>query len=500
MVDHRVIEALDALAGTGIRYADARMVYSETRGCSVYDNDPYPFYHGAGRGIGVRVLYDNGWGFSSGPLIDRKKIADKALERAKISAAVNEEMGHKIRLSPITTKGDFEAYAQVEENPFAISQQRIVRDVLVIAETCKKPWVDSVDYFVEFDKVRNHFANTEGVRSEQEFVYVNSHLGVHAQHEGELISRTFEGFANTFLGGYELFNHGLNLEEHAERICEELKELKSAPRCPQGVMDVILDPSQLYLQIHENGHGFELDRILGWEIDFAGGSFLKPEHLGKLKYGSDKVNIVASAGEDWGAGTFAFDDEGIPGQKIYLVKEGVVNNFLSSRETVMEANLPKDLRYSTGTMRAENESHIPLIRMTNVSLEAGNDGSIEDIISRTEEGILFKTNKTWSIDNLRLNFDFGAEVGWIIENGEKKHMIRTPSYQGETVSFWNSCVDVGDKVEDYGVMNCGKGQPCQAMRCGHGTPPARFENVRVGTAEPGFVPTGSCRIKRPYGR
>jgi TldD protein len=243
-------------------------------------------------------------------------------------------------------------------------------------------------------------------------------------------------------------------------------------------MDVILDGSQLGLQIHEScGHPAELDRVFGSEANFAGGSFLTTDKLGKFRYGSPIVNLTADATAPFGLGTFGYDDEGVPAQRWDIVKEGVLAGYLTSRETAPRIGLER----SQGSMRADGFSRIPLIRMVNVSLQPG-EWDPEALIADTKRGIYMETNRSWSIDQLRYNFQFGTEVGWLIENGKKTKLVKNPTYQGITPEFWGSCDAIcGPKHWTlWGTPNCGKGQPQQAMTTGHGASPARFRNVKVG--------------------
>jgi len=236
------------------------------------------------------------------------------------------------------------------------------------------------------------------------------------------------------------------------------------------------------LQIHESiGHPIELDRVLGAEANYAGMSFLTLEKLGRLKYASDIVNVVADAtpGHGPGLGTFAYDDEGVPAQATPIIRDGLFVGYLSSRETAAAVG---QLR-SNGTMRAEGWNRIPLIRMTNVSLLPGK-GTLEDLIASTADGIYMDTNRSWSIDDRRYNFQFGTEIGWEIRGGKITRMLKNPTYTGITTDFWNSCDAIGGPQcwTLWGTPNCGKGQPMQTMGTGHGASPARFRQVQVGVA------------------
>jgi TldD protein len=295
-------------------------------------------------------------------------------------------------------------------------------------------------------------------------------------------------YPNSFGGqwqnkGYELLDE-LKLVENARRIGEEAVALHSAEQCPQGVFDIILESSQLGLQIHESvGHPIELDRVLGMEANFAGTSFLTLEKLRTLKYGSELVNVVADAREEHGPGlgTFAFDDEGVRAQCTPIISNGLFTGYLSSRETASLIGLER----SGGTLRAESWNRLPIIRMTNISILPGETPlSLEQLIASTDHAILFHTNRSWSIDDKRYNFQFGTEIGWEIKNGKRIRMLKNPSYSGITTEFWNSmdAICSRDEWTLWGTPNCGKGQPQQVMGTGHGASPARFRRVKVGSA------------------
>jgi TldD protein len=267
--------------------------------------------------------------------------------------------------------------------------------------------------------------------------------------------------------------------EEAERVAGEAVRLTTAKDCPSEVTTVVLDSNQVILQVHESvGHPLELDRVLKMEEAYAGTSFVSIEDRGKLRYGSDKVTITADATLSGGLGTFGYDDEGVPGQRVTLIENGVFQNFLSSRET---APVLGGGARSSGAMRADGWENLPLIRMTNINLEPG-EGTLEEIIGDTSEGLFMTTNTSWSIDDKRVNFQFGCESASRIRGGTLTEMYRNPNYTGITTEFWGSCDAVGgsDAWTVWGTPNCGKGQPGQVARVGHAAPPARFRNVRVG--------------------
>ena len=276
--------------------------------------------------------------------------------------------------------------------------------------------------------------------------------------------------------GFE-FTRSLDLPGHAEKTGREAVELLRADECPSRNTTLIIGGTQLALQVHEScGHPIELDRVFGTEASYAGTSFLDVDKLGEFRYGSDIVNIVADATSPGGLGSFGYDDEGVPAQRTDIVREGIFSGYLMSRETAPRIGLR-----SNGTMRADGWNRIPLVRMTNISLLPG-QGTLQEIIADTEDGILIDSNKSWSIDQQRLNFQFGCEIAWEIKDGRLGRMLKNTVYTGITPEFWGSCDAIAgeDEWHIWGIPSCGKGEPGQTAHVGHGTSPARFRNVEVG--------------------
>jgi TldD protein len=233
--------------------------------------------------------------------------------------------------------------------------------------------------------------------------------------------------------------------------------------------------------VHESiGHAVELDRVLGREASYAGTSFVAPDAIGSLRIGSPRVNVTADATNPGGLGSFRWDDEGVEGRAVPIVREGVLAGFLSSRETATEVGLER----SGGCMRAEGFARQPIVRMTNVNLEPGDAGTLDELIADTDDGLLIETNRSWSIDNRRLHFLFEGEAAWEIAGGERGRLLRNPSYAGLTPEFWANCDAVCSPSEWrlVSLLECGKGEPGQIMRVSHGCAPARFRDVEVGVA------------------
>ncbi len=336
---------------------------------------------------------------------------------------------------------------------------------------------------MQFRRIEQWYASTIGSRIHQ--IKMQSGAGIVAMSFAgdELQKRSYPAsFGGQHqLAGYELIE-SLDLVGNAPRVAEEAVALHKAAQCPEGERTIILEGSQLGLQVHESvGHPIELDRVLGMEANFAGMSFLTLEKLGKLRYASDIVNVVADARLEHGPGlgTFGYDDEGVPAQCTPVITNGLFTGYLSDRETAPAIGLDR----SGGTMRAESWNRLPMIRMTNISLLPG-AWRYDDLIADTDDAILMATNRSWSIDDRRYHFQFSTEIGWEIKSGKRTRMLKNPSYSGITTEFWNSCDAIcsRDHWTLWGTPNCGKGQPMQTMGTGHGAAPSRFRNIRVTAA------------------
>jgi TldD protein len=372
-------------------------------------------------------------------------------------------------------------------DPFSTSVEQNLELLLrADAEARAVKGITLVEGSIHMSRRRQVFLSTEGSSIDQTRTVTGAGIETYSFQNNDIQKRSYP---NSFRGQYQLKGYELldeiQLVQNARRIAEEAVALHKADQCPKGKRTIILDSSQLGLQIHESvGHPIELDRVLGMEANYAGTSFLTLDKLRNLRYGSEIVNVVADArlAHGPGLGTFAYDDEGVPAQCTAIIKDGQFTGYLSSRET---ASVIGENR-SNGTMRAEGWNRIPLIRMTNISLLPGT-WRLDELIADTDDGILMETNRSWSIDDRRYHFQFGCEVGWEIKGGKKVRMLKNPSYSGITTEFWNSCDAICDKDHWtlWGTPNCGKGQPSQVMGTGHGAAPARFRNVTIGIAYAG---------------
>jgi TldD protein len=475
--------ALDSASVRGATFADARVMDIRLRDLSTKNGQVGTLSESESLGLGVRVMAEGCWGFASTDRLTREGVQLCAARAVAIARASALAKRHDVVLVPE------EAYVDTWQNPFikdpfAIPLERQL-DLLLAAdaEMRRATGVTLAETSMQFRRIEQWYASSLGSRIHQ--LKTQSGAGIVATSfaGNEIQKRSYPAsFGGQHqLAGYELIE-SLDLVGHAPRIAEEAVALHRAPLCPEGRGTIILEGSQLGLQIHESvGHPIELDRVLGMEANFAGMSFLTLDKLGKLRYGSDIVNVVADARLEHGPGlgTFGYDDEGVPAQCTDIIKDGLFTGYLSDRETAAAIAL----RRSGGTMRAESWNRLPMIRMTNVSLLPGS-WRYDDLIADTDGAILMETNRSWSIDDRRYHFQFSTEIGWEIKNGKKGRMLKNPSYSGITTEFWNSCDAIcsGDHWTLWGTPNCGKGQPMQTMGTGHGASPSRFRDVRIGVA------------------
>jgi len=478
--------ALETAKTRGATYADVRVLDARYRNLSTKNGKVGTLSESESLGLGVHVIADGAWGFAATDQLAREKIDETAARAVAIARASARVKQKNLALAP---EQKIQAVWQtpIEKDPFQVSVDEQIKLLLAADEEMRGvAGLTLAETSMSFTRLAQLFASSLGSEIRQTKVYSGAGIVATSFADNEIQKRSYP---NSFGGqhasaGYELVE-GLDLKGHARRMAEEAVALHKAEQCPQGRRTIILGSSQLGLQIHESiGHPIELDRVLGMEANFAGTSFLAPADVGRLQYGSSIVNVVADARLEHGPGlgTFGYDDEGVPAQCIDIITEGRFAGFLSSRETAPDIGL----RRSGGTMRAESWNRIPLIRMTNVSLLPGT-WKLDDLIADSDDGIYFETNRSWSIDDKRYNFQFGTEVGWEIRGGKLGRMLKNPSYSGITTEFWNSCDAICSRAHWtlWGTPNCGKGQPMQTMGTGHGAAPARFRNIQVGVAYAG---------------
>lgn len=471
--------ALDLARVRGAQYADIRVVHNRTETLAVRDGVPETLNFTETIGFGVRVLAGGAWGFASSSDLTPQEVDRVTALAFSIASASALVSGENIDLGPaVTSQGKYQT--PIEIDPFTISQEDKLNLLMSTdAEIAKVAGVRVRQSNLTLIREDKWFANTDGAFTEQTIYETGGGMQVTAVGDGEVQVRSYPtSFGRQQVtAGWEAAL-SWDLTGNAQRIASEAVALLTADPCPSEITTtLILGGEQLALQVHEScGHPIELDRVFGTEAAFAGTSFLTTEKLDTFQYGSKIVNMTAESVRPFGLGTFGWDDEGVPAQSTPIVKDGLFVGYLMSRETASKIG-----RVSNGCMRASGWNRIPIIRMTNVSLEAGT-WDFDNLIADTDEGVYMETNRSWSIDDKRYNFQFGTEIGYEIKNGKLGRMLRNPTYTGISPEFWNSCDAICSENhwKMYGTPNCGKGQPGQVAHTGHGTAPARFRNVRVG--------------------
>jgi TldD protein len=474
-----MMRALDLAQSRGAKYADVRVVNNRTESISVKDGIVEELKSSETEGVGVRVLVNGAWGFASSRNLTTDEIDHITAKAVEIAHASGMVSGEKVDLGPkVTSQGSYQTPFEID--PFNVPlEDKLAVLMKADAEMAKVQGVRTREANTSLVKEHKQFANTEGAFTEQTIVETGGGIEAMAVGGNEIQVRSYpNAFARQQVtGGWENLL-SWDLPGNGQRVASEAVALLTADPCPSNITtSLILGGSQLALQVHEScGHPTELDRVYGSEAAYAGTSFLTTEKLGNYHYGSLVVNLTADSVRPLGLGTFGWDDEGVPAQSSPLVREGLFVGYLMSRETATNLG-----RYSNGCMRASGWNRIPIIRMVNVSLEPGT-WKLDDLIADTEDGIYMDSNRSWSIDDKRYNFQFGTEIGYEIKHGKMGGMLRNCTYTGITPEFWNSCDAIcnADHWVMWGTPNCGKGQPGQVAHTGHGAAPARFRNVKIG--------------------
>ncbi len=471
LCEHAVAAAL----GAGASYADARVVVRRAQVVGTRNRRVERLDDAETEGIGVRVLVGGAWGVACGRRLDdagAEAAAAKAVAFAKAAPG-----GHSRELASLEPAiGEFRT--TVERDPFDVPVADKVALCLRAEEGLAHDDVKVTAATVRSQREHKFFVSSEGASVEQELFECGGGIDALAARDGVTQIRSYPSAhgGSSAQAGWE-YVESLGLEREAPRVGEQAAELLQAEVCPSGITTVVIDAEQTALQVHESvGHPTELDRVYGTEAAYAGTSFLKAGDLGSLRYGSEHMNITGDSTTPGGLGTFGFDDEGVPAAREAVVREGILSGFLTSRETAARIGSG-----SGGSMRADSWSRMPLVRMTNLHLEPG-EGSLDELIAGVDQGVFLQTNKSWSIDDKRLNFQFGTQVAWEIKGGQLGRMLRDATYTGQTPVFWGSLDGVAgpDEWKLHGLTNCGKGQPGQHAHVSHGASPARFRNVQVG--------------------
>jgi TldD protein len=474
---HQASRVLDTAAARGAAYCDVRFERTRSERAEVRNGDVSGLAHERSDGYGIRALVDGAWGFAASNGFDDAALdaaAARAVDAARAAATI---AVRRIGEAPVDAYVDT-FVTPVERDPGAVPLGERVA-LLLDAEKLLHvdPQIAVGRAWMDLWHTEKFFFSSIGSQIAQTIVQTGSGMSALAVGAGDAQMRMWPGDRGLYQsGGWEIIE-AAGLRENAQRTGEEACALLRAPQCPSGTMDIVLGGSQVSLQIHEScGHAAELDRIMGWEANFSGTSFLSPAQLGTLRYGSPIVTIQIDNLLPRGIATAAYDDEGTKSVRSDIIRDGVLAGFESSRDTARTIG-----RESNACVRAQSWMHVPMIRMCNLNLLPGTT-PFEELFTDIEHGVYMEANRSWSIDDRRLNFQFGCQIGWEIRNGKRGRMLKNPTYAGVTPHFWNSCDAIGDTASwfAWGTPNCGKGEPIQSGRTTQAAAPARFRNVIVG--------------------
>ena len=469
---------LDSATKAGAEYADVQFWTIHAQRMFVRNGVVRAVSDRSSIGYSVRSYVDGSWGFAGSDNFSNSGFDESASRSTRIARA-STQVPNRIRAVKPVDKHVVTWATPIEIDPDSVSLSQRA-DHLIAAEKAlhvDKSVVAGLAYMT-FWVTDKEFYSTNGSAVRQRLYQSGCGCGATAIGPDQDPQR--RGGPGDFGlyqgGGYEVINRA-DLLRNAVRYGEEAVQLTKAPALPTMTTDLILHGNVLNLQMHESiGHPLELDRSLGWEANFSGISWVKPGDAGKVRYGSDLLTIYADNTLASGMATVAFDDEGAQPKRVALIENGILRAFLSSRDTAAQTSLPE-----TASTRAQDWASIPIVRMTNIAL-APDHGSLESIIADTKDGVIMESINSWSIDDHRLNFQFGPQIAWEVRNGKRGRLFKKPTYTGITPHFWGSLDRVAgpEEVVVWGTPNCGKGEPEQAGRTTHACSHARFRDVQVG--------------------
>ena len=470
--------SLNTARKLGVTYADIRINRYRNEFIATREQQVQNVSRGQNFGFGVRVLYKGTWGFASSRSVtpeDVRRITQQAVEIARANSAYQRKRISMVPVEKVVTTWK-NAY---EKDPFEVSIDDKIQFLLSLNESAMKtPGVSFVNSTMGFVNEQKFYASTDGSRIEQYIIRVDPSFTVTAVNRanGDFQSRSSLGGPQGM--GYE-YREKHDWKKEAQQAGEEAVMKLKAKAVEPGKYDLVLHPSHLWLTIHESvGHPTELDRSLWMEANYAGTSFLTPDKIGTLQFASKIMNFVADRTQPAGLATVGYDDEGVPGQRWHLIKDGMFVDWQTTRDLAPMIGHKK----SYGCNHGDSWGSITFPRMPNVSLQPGADNtSLDDLIAGVEKGILIYGDGSYSIDQQRYNFQFGGQVFWEIKNGKRGEMLRDVAYQSRTTDFWNSCDGLGGEAtyELGGTFSDGKGEPGQSNSVSHGCPVARFRQVNV---------------------
>lgn len=451
-----------------------KTVTEKTRDLSVRNGRPDDISINIDSGLTIEIMKDGHIGYGATSEITESGIK-RAFEQAKaMTVAASKFPVHRFDLSVRPkSNGSYISSRQKPLDQISVSE---IYDFLKQTSNRLKvndKIISAVSDAMVIETEQNYISST-GSDFQQNFNIVVSSFSATAQDNGETQTRSFHGGrGNCQQIGAEYFNTARALDD-CDHLSREALELLTAENCPIDTRDLILSPDQMLLQIHESiGHPLELDRILGDERNFAGWSFVQQADFGKLKYGSDMMNVVFDPTVSNEMASYKFDEVGNPAERKYLIKDGILMAALGSLESQARTKIS-----GVANSRSSSWNRAPIDRMANINLEGGNM-TLDQMISKVENGIIMFANRSWSIDDYRRKFQFGCEYAKEIKNGKLGKTFKNPNYRGVTVPFWNNLAGLSNTTETYGSPYCGKGEPSQVIRVGHSSPYALFKNIEV---------------------
>jgi TldD protein len=476
--------AIDLIDQAGCKYGDIRFCTYRNQTLHAHDHSLSHLTDHQKSGFGVRVLLKGAWGFAASHRQTPEELirmVNLAVEIAKGSRLCQQ---NPVRLVPVEAYQDT-YITPIKIDPFSIPITEKADLLLTINERLlqyQEQGIRKANSYLQFNQENKLFASTEGSLIEQTIYRSYSGYRCTAVAKGDAQSRSYERPPLNL--GYEHIDQ-TDLLSQIERVAEEALEKVYAPKGPSGIQtSLILKPTNLYLTIHESvGHPTELDRVYGYESNFAGTSFATTDQLGSLKYAAPWVNFKCDRTQPAGRSTIGYDDEGVPSQEWYVVKDGILVDYLTDRETAYRLGRSS----SNGCAFADSWSSLPMVRIPNLGLEPGPVGgshtaTLAEMIADTQEGILIDGVGSFSIDQQRRNFQFGGDGFWQIKNGKIVGMLKDVTYHAMTTDFWNQVDAIGPASEwqQCGTNICGKGEPLQIAQMTHGCVPIRVQNINIG--------------------
>ncbi|MDX6292947.1 MAG: TldD protein [Kribbellaceae bacterium] len=477
--------ALQRAKNLGASYAEFRLERIRSESIALRDGVLESARDDEDLGLAVRVIHDGTWGFAAGVALttdEAVRVAEQAVNLAQISRPINTE---PIELADEPVYDDVSWVSGYEVDPLDLPRaEKVALLVDYSQRLLSAEGVSHVNTRVSSVSECKYFANSEGTSTSQQRVRIGPSIEAVAIDTETGRFDSMRSCAPPVGRGWEyLTGTGWNWDEELAQIPGWLAEKMAAPSVEPGNYDLVIDPTNLWLTIHESiGHATELDRALGYEANYAGTSFATIDKLGTLQYGSPVMHITGDRTAEHGLATIGYDDEGVAGQQWDLVKDGVLVGYQVDRRMAKVNEAVLGTGRSNGCAFADSAGHIPIQRMANVSLQPAADGpSTAELISRVQNGIYIVGDKSWSIDMQRYNFQFTGQRFYKITDGKLDGQLRDVAYQATTTDFWGSMEAVGgpDTYLLAGALNCGKAQPGQVGAVSHGSPSALFRDVRI---------------------